>query len=168
MSNTFIKNLKAMNKAKIYLLILLSVPAFLFSQNITNKEGVFVNNTGEKYSGNLVSYFENGNKEYVYEIKNGIQNGTAEFYYFSGKIMEKGMFKNGLKHGNWQKWSEQGHKLAEANYVSGEKDGLWIIWDDKGIKRYEMFYDKGKRTGSWKSWDENGLETETKSYNSSD
>lgn len=152
------KNLKytTMSKARVYLLILFSLPIVLFSQEVKNREGVFVGNDGEKYTGNLVSYFENGNKAYVYEIKNGIQHGAAEFYYSSGTIMEKGVFKNGLKHGNWIKWSAQGQKLAEANYANGEKDGLWVIWDEKGTKRYEMYYEKGKRTGIWKSWDENG------------
>jgi antitoxin component YwqK of YwqJK toxin-antitoxin module len=153
-------------KKLCFILALLASPAIFFAQEVTNKEGVFVGNNGEKYSGNLVSYFENGNKEYVYEIKNGIQHGKAEFFYSSGKLMESGMFANGLKAGKWTKWSEKGLKLAEANYTNGEKDGTWVIWDENGVKRYEMLYNKGQRAGAWKSWDETGKEGETKVYTS--
>ena len=153
---------------KLIIVLGFIISTHLFAQEITNKEGVFVNNTGEKYSGNLVAYFENGNKQYSYEIKEGKENGKAEFFYVNGKLMEQGEFTNGKKTGNWIKWSEKGSqiKLAEANYNNGEKHGKWIIWDENGIKRYEMHYENGKRIGIWKSWKKKGNETETKDYSS--
>jgi antitoxin component YwqK of YwqJK toxin-antitoxin module len=153
---------------KLIIVLGFIIPTLVFSQDVMNKEGVFVSTTGEKYSGNLVAYFENGNKQYSYEIKEGKENGKAEFFYVSGKLMEQGEFDNGKKTGNWMKWSEKGTqvKLAEANYKNGEKHGDWMIWDEKGTKRYEMHYDNGLRVGIWKSWDENGAEIETKDYTS--
>lgn len=138
--------------------------ATVFSQQITKKEGFYVNDKGEKYSGVYVSYYQNEVKEAVYSIKNGVEDGSVEFYYATTEIMEQGNFKEGLKHGKWVRWSVTGNKLAEANYKKGKKDGQWTIWDERGIKRYEMYYHDGAKTGSWTMWDEKGQIANQKEY----
>ena len=128
----------------------------LFAQKISKKEGVYVDEDGKKYSGIYVAYYQNDVKEVVYTIKNGVENGSVEFYYPTSEIMEQGNFKAGLKHGKWVRWSEKGDKLAEAYYVKGKKDGEWLIWDERGVKRYEMNYKNGVKVGTWTMWDEKG------------
>ncbi len=128
------------------------------------KDGVYLNENGEKYSGVYLSYFENGNKKAVYTIKRGKEDGSVEFYYPTSEIMEQGFFNDGNKDGKWVRWSNNGNKLAEANYKNGKKDGKWIIWDERGIKRYEMYYKNGKKTGVWLIWDEKGQISNKKEY----
>ncbi|MCB0408807.1 MAG: hypothetical protein KDD29_01220 [Flavobacteriales bacterium] len=137
-----------------------------YSQNISKEGGFFVDENGKKHNGELVSYYEDGTKEAIYEVKNGKENGKVEFFYpATNKLMEQGFYKNGEKDATWIKWSENGKKLAEANYKDGEKDGKWIIWDENGIVRYEMEYTGGQRTGSWINRDEGGTVIKTKNYN---
>ena len=136
----------------------------IFGQQITKKKGVYVNENGDKYSGVYISYYQDNVKEAVYTIKNGVENGSVEFYYSTTEIMEQGNFKDGLKHGKWVRWSVKGNKLAEANYVKGKKDGKWIIWDGRGIKRYEMYYAKGTKVGVWIMWDEKGQISNKKEF----
>lgn len=136
----------------------------LSAQKISNKEGVYVDEKGHKYSGLYISYYEDDVKKAIYTIKNGVENGSVEFYYPTTEIMEQGNFKDGLKHGKWVRWSEKGNKLAEANYNKGKKDGAWLIWDERGIKRYEMYYTNGLKTGTWMMWDEKGQISNQKKY----
>lgn len=136
-----------------------------FGQNISKEDGFFINEQGKKHNGELVSYYEDGTKEAIYEVKNGKENGKVEFFYpTTNKLMEQGFYKNGEKDATWIKWSENGNKLAEANYKNGQKDGKWIIWDDNSIVRYEMEYTGGQRTGVWISRDEEGTIINTKDY----
>jgi len=136
----------------------------LSAQKISKKEGVYVDKKGNKYSGIYISYYQENIKEAVYSIKNGIENGSVEFYYPSTEIMEQGSFKDGLKHGKWVRWSVNGNKLAEASYNKGTKEGQWLIWDELGTKRYEMYYTKGIKTGTWIMWDEKGQISNKKEY----
>jgi len=136
----------------------------LFSQQITKKEGVYVDENGKNYSGVYISYFKDDIKQAVYTIKNGVENGSVEFYYPSTEIMEQGNFREGNKHGKWVRWSVKGNKLAEANYNKGKKDGKWLIWDERGVKRYEMHYTSGSKTGTWIMWDEKGQISNKKGY----
>ncbi len=136
----------------------------LFSQQITKKNGFYVNEKGEKYSGIYISYFPDNSKEAVFTIKNGVENGSVEFYHSTNEIMEQGNFRDGVKHGKWVRWSIGGNKLAEANYNKGKKQGKWLIWDERGTKRYEMFYANGAKTGTWMIWDEQGQISNKKQY----
>jgi antitoxin component YwqK of YwqJK toxin-antitoxin module len=136
----------------------------LFAQKITKQNGVYVDEEGQKYSGVYISYYQDGVKEVAYSIKNGVEDGSVEFYYPTTEIMEQGNFKGSLKHGKWVRWSVKGDKLAEASYHKGKKDGQWLIWDDRGIKRYEMYYTNGVKTGTWMMWDEKGQISNKKEY----
>jgi antitoxin component YwqK of YwqJK toxin-antitoxin module len=144
---------------------LLFVSVLGFGQKIIKQEGVYVNaETLKEYTGVYISYFDNGEKEAVYSVKKGVEDGKVEFYYFSGEIMEQGAFENGEKSGKWVRWSQAGIKLAEAFYSKGEKDGEWQIWDERGVKRYLMNYVQGKKTGTWIMWDEKGQISNKKDY----
>ncbi len=100
-------------KAVLFAVVFLTT-TLLFGQKITKKEGIYVNENGKKYSGIYVSYYQDDVKEVVYTIKNGVEDGSVEFYYPTTEIMEQGNFKGGMKHGKWVRWSEKGDKLAEA------------------------------------------------------
>lgn len=151
---------------KLFLLLIVSLlfNALMLAQQITKKDGYYLTEKGDKYTGVYISYYTDGAKETVYSIKNGEENGTVEFYYATREIMEQGVFKNGKKNGKWVRWSEKGNKLAEANYVNGKKDGNWLIWDERGVKRYEMYYAGGNKTGTWIMWDEKGQISNKKEY----
>ena len=150
---------------KLFLAVLfVSLSSTIFSQTIKKVDGLYVSENGKPYSGLYVTYHPNKQKEAVYSLKNGLEDGSVEFYYSSSEIMEQGGFKKGKKDGKWVRWSVDGSKLAEAQYLSGVKEGKWTIWDERGVKRYEMFYSNGEKTGTWKMWDEKGQISNIKDY----
>ena len=148
----------------VFILVALLTTTTLLAQKITKKNGSYVDDKGNNYSGVYISYYQDDTKEAVYTIKNGVENGSVEFYYPTTEIMEQGNFKDGLKHGKWVRWSVKGNKLAEAIYKKGKKDGTWVIWDERGIKRYEMHYANGTKIGIWIMWDEKGQISNQKEY----
>ena len=153
-----------MSKKAFLGISMILIVTIMFGQQITKKNGVYVNEKGEKYTGTYISYYQGEVKEAVYIIKDGLENGSVEFFYPSAEIMEQGNFKNGEKNGKWVRWSVNGNKLAEANYKKGKKDGKWIIWDERGVKRYEMYYAEGAKTGTWLMWDEKAQISNKKEY----
>ena len=153
-----------MNLKTLLIVVAFFLANTLFGQLITKKDGIYINENGEKYAGLYISYYPNKAKKAVYAIKDGVEDGSVEFYYSTTEIMEQGNFKDGVKHGKWVRWSIEGDKLAEANYKKGGKEGKWIIWDERGIKRYEMYYTNGIKAGIWLMWDEKGQISNKKEY----
>ena len=96
-----------MNLRIVVLGMIMLSSLFSYGQKVIKKDGVYVNaETLKTYSGVYVSYYENGEKESVYLIKNGFEDGKVEFYYNTGEIMEQGTFKSGEKSGKWIRWSK--------------------------------------------------------------
>lgn len=144
--------------------ILLGLSDVTSAQMVTRVNDVYVDESGNKYTGIYISYYKGNLKEAVYSVKEGKEEGTVEFFYPGGEIMEQGNFRAGKKDGKWTRWSEQGDKLAEAYYKDGIKDGKWIIWDENGTMRYEMHYFNGAKSGTWVMWDQDGNESGRKTY----
>lgn len=129
-----------------------------------NADGLYVNANGSVFSGTLENK-DNGNKTSDIEIKNGLANGEATYFYASGNIMEKGSFENGQKEGKWERFNENGLTIGLAAYSAGKKNGTWVVWDDNGKKRFEMHYTMGEKTGTWMNWNENGELISSKAFN---
>ncbi|MGZ3863151.1 MAG: toxin-antitoxin system YwqK family antitoxin [Bacteroidia bacterium] len=132
-----------------------------------NAEGLYITSNGATFTG-ILENKEKGIKTYEIEIKNGLANGEATYFYSTGKIMEKGTFENGNKEGKWIRYNENGLTIGIAAYVAGKKDGTWIVWDDNGKKRFEMHYRSGEKTGTWITWNENGEQVSSKDFSRAD
>jgi len=120
-----------------------------------NEKGFYTDADGSLFTGTFENK-ENGIKQSEIEIKNGLFNGEAKYYYASGKLMETGIFENGQKDGKWLRYNESGLTVGLAIYNLGKKNGTWIVWDDAGKKRFEMHYYMGEKTGTWSNWNESG------------
>jgi antitoxin component YwqK of YwqJK toxin-antitoxin module len=143
--------------------LVLSVLGFSFLNAQTqNDKGLYIDSDGELFNG-TVSQNHNSIKS-DFEVKDGVVNGAANYYYASGKLMESGMFTNGQKDQKWVRYNENGTVSAVAFYSLGKKTGTWLVYDDGGKKRFEMNYTDGEKTGIWTSWDETGSVTTTKDY----
>ena len=120
-----------------------------------NSNGLYTDADGSLFTG-IFENKENGVKQSEIEIKNGLFNGEAKYYYASGKLMETGVYENGQKDGKWLRYNETGLTVGLAIYNLGKKNGTWMVWDDTGKKRFEMHYHMGEKTGTWHNWNENG------------
>jgi antitoxin component YwqK of YwqJK toxin-antitoxin module len=137
------------------LLGFLLLTALVNAQVKQNENGLYTAADGSIFSGTFVNT-ENGAKKSEIEIKNGLFNGEATYFYASGKVMETGMFAEGQKDGKWLRYNETGITVGLAIYNSGKKNGTWMVWDDAGKKRFEMHYHMGEKTGVWSNWNESG------------
>lgn len=128
-----------------------------------NENGLYIDADGSKFTGTIENK-DKGSIQSTIEVKQGLPDGEATYYYASGKLMEKGIFENGQKSGKWLRYNEAGINVGLASYNMGKKNGTWIVWDDSGKKRFEMHYQMNEKTGTWYNWDENGEVVSTKDY----
>jgi antitoxin component YwqK of YwqJK toxin-antitoxin module len=77
-------------------------------------------------------------------------------YYQNGEKQYEGEYKNGEKHGLWVSWFENGEKWSEANFADGISEGRETVWYKSGVKNYEGHYGDGKLDGKWTFWDGDG------------
>jgi len=122
-------------------LLLLLVPFLSGAQNnVTEKNGLYLDSNGKPFTGTYQEYFENGQVKSQMEIVQGLLNGQVKVYFPSGELNEIRSYIKGEKSGRWETWNAQGVKVAEANFLNGKKNGKWYVWDEKGTLRYDMTY----------------------------
>lgn len=127
-----------------------------------NEKGLYIDSEGNLFSGVITAV--NNDLKSEMEVKDGVINGKANYFFASGKLMESGLMVNGLKDGQWTRYNELGITSAIGFYAAGKKTGTWLVFDEKGTKRMEMNYSNGEKSGTWTSWDENGTLASTKVY----
>ncbi len=81
---------------------------------------VYQDNSTDPYTGEVNSYFTNG------------QKASEEFYV------------NGKKEGKSRGWYENGQLKLEVHYVDGKEQGRAITWDENGQATLEINYVDGK------------------------
>lgn len=144
--------------------VLMLIAFFSQAQNLSQVNGLYVDASGNAFTGIHKTHFENGTVKATYTIENGLMNGLAVLFYMNGQKMEAGNYVAGERDGLWENWNESGLKTSEANFTRGIKNGRWLVWDSKGTKRSEMFYCSGKKCNTWSMWDESGSLLNQKAY----
>ena len=69
---------------------------------------------------------------------------TRVYYYDNGQKHWEGEFKDGVKSGLWVGWHRNGKKWQEGIYLNGKQHGRWTWWDVNGKKWMDRTYEKGK------------------------
>ncbi len=147
---------------KILLLVFSLLGLGVINAQSLNEKGLYIDSDGELFNGTITQTQNNTKSEFI--VKDGQIDGTANYYYASGKLMESGTFTKGLKDQRWIRYNENGSTSALAFYNMGKKTGTWLVYDDNGHKRFEMNYKDGEKTGLWTNWDESGAVASTKDY----
>ena len=115
-------------------------------------------NSDKPYSGEVVWYYENGQKEGEGTFKDGKLDGLWTYWYEDGQKRGEGTFKNGKWDGKWTRWSSDGEESSELFWKDGKEwDGKWTFLHEDGQKRLEGTYKDGERISA-KCWDEDGNE----------
>ena len=100
-------------------------------------------------------YYENGQKEYVWNYKDGKEDGLHTYWYENGKKKEEGTFKDGERDGLFTRWYENGKKSEVLTFKNGLPDGKYNEWHEDGQKYREQTFKDGKLI-SKKEWNEDG------------
>ncbi len=152
-----------MKKLGFILGFLLLTTLVINAQVKQNENGLYVDADGSLFTGTVINK-ENGVKQSELEVKDGLTNGEAKYYYASGKLMETGMFEKGQKDCKWLRYNESGVNVGLALFHLGKKNGTWLVWNDAGKKLFEMHYTMGEKTEIWYNWNEKGELVSSKDF----
>mgnify|MGYP001299537663 CR=1 FL=1 len=86
-------------------------------------------------------------------------SGEVVLYHANGQKETEGTLKDGELDGLWTGWYENGQKGLEGTHKNGERDGLWTGWYENGQKSGEATFKDGELI-SEKCWDQDGDECE--------
>ena len=109
------------------------------------------------FSGEVVRYYGNGQKELEGSYKNGKPIGKWIRWHDNGQKEEERTYKDGKQDGLHTYWHENGQKKLKGTYKDGKQDGLQTWWYENGQKESEITYKDGEVI-SGKCWDEVGNE----------
>lgn len=147
----------------LILLAGLFLTSIVFAQDISFDNGTYTKNQ-VAYSGKHTLYYASGAIKEELTIKDGKLDGEVVKYFENGQKMEVGQYENNLKFGLWTRYNMTGTTIAEARYKNDKKDGTWMVYDDKGSKLFQMEYKDGEKVGTWTQWDETGAVIKTTDY----
>ena len=117
---------------------------------------LYLINSETPFTGIVVGKYQNGQKEWESNYKNGKEDGKATNWYESGQKEIEGAHKNGKAEGPHTQWHDNGQKEAEGAYKDGKLEGKWTLWYPNGKKEAEETYKNGKPDGPYIDWYDNG------------
>ena len=126
------------------------------ADNVIEREGIYyVEGESDPFSGEAVTYYDNGQLKSRVGFLNGKEHGKAILWYKNGQKESEMAFHNGKPHGKIVSWYGTGQKHTEGEYKYGEPIGINTYWYENGQKMQEI---PSQSSGSYKikRWDENG------------
>jgi len=100
--------------------------------------------TNEPINGELVEYYENGQKLSVNEYKKGIATGSYKEYYETGELKGNVTFTEGTEPtGRGIEYRKDGKKLHEVYYKNGKVTKMVEHYDSGERKQLIKYNDKG-------------------------
>ena len=90
------------------------------------------------YTGKVFDFYENGQKRFESNWKNGEMNGLSMIWYENGQMKNESNWKDGKADGVYVDWHENGQKMYEGTNKNGEKVSA-KYWNNKGelVDSYE-------------------------------
>jgi len=83
--------------------------------------------------GEVVKYYETGEKWKQYTLIDGKKNGASTIWHKNGNIEIVSNYINDTLNGSFNSWDENGQMIAEMNYTNGKRDGLQKFWHEGGV-----------------------------------
>lgn len=99
---------------------------------------------------------EKGGVNYVFEMKNGVLNGSYIHYGENKKVLTKGSYLNGSKHGKWEWYYSNGQLEMVETYKLNRNHGAVIGYYEDGVVEFEYEYFNDQFQGTYLSYYENG------------
>ena len=129
----------------------------IYERRYENEQKMFETNyKNGKRDGLDIGWYESGQKSHVNNFKDGKANGLFASWYESGKKQAEVNYTDGNKNGLSTDWYENGNKRLEVNYKDGKENGLWVNWNEGGQKKDEIHFIDGEMNGSATSWSDVG------------
>lgn len=109
------------------LFLLIPIITFIFAckqspetlANLENIDGkTVIKGDDDAYSGEVVTYYNDGQAQLVEVVKEGRKHGKHINYYKTGIKKVEGEYENGKRKGVWKWWNEKGEVNYKIDYSS--------------------------------------------------
>ena len=94
-------------------------------------------NEEKPYSGNVTSFYPNGQLDSEMTVVNGQPDGLVQKWYESGQLEGALTFVDGKPEGLNRWWYENGQLRLESTFVNGEGNGVSRQWHEDGSVKSE-------------------------------
>lgn len=112
----------------------------------------------EPFTGLLVRYHDNGNKQFEVSYIDGQPEGRYLEWFDNGQLKAELYFqRNGVENGSVREWYHDGTLKIEGFYSKGCQDSIWIYYRSTGLTKSMGSYDNCFKNGEWVYWDDDGL-----------
>jgi antitoxin component YwqK of YwqJK toxin-antitoxin module len=101
-------------------------------------------------------WFANGRLELTHSFVDGLEDGLATYFFFTGAHKQTGAFVRGKRDGSWESHHRNGVLAEHARYEAGVLQGRRRRWFDSGAIALESTYRDGVPDGPWTSFYDNG------------
>ena len=99
--------------------------------------------------GPVETYYDNGQLEETWTLKDGCWDGPYEWYYENGQLRGRQTWKDGKLDGPYETYHPNGQLESKRTYRDGDRDGLWETYYENGQLRNEGTYKDGEKCGEW-------------------
>jgi len=94
-----------MKKIILYTILFFGLIANVYSQNIVKKDGKYVDEKNEPFTGVYKEYYDNGQLKSEISLSNGLLDDKSYFYHKDGSKKEIRAYRDGKMHDKWISWS---------------------------------------------------------------
>jgi hypothetical protein len=101
-------------------------------------------NSETPFTGRKVIYFENGQKRFEGNYKDGKEDGPHNAWHKNGQKSSEGNWKNGWGVGTHTRWFDNGQKDTEGKYKNGLYEGIHTRWNRNGEVFWKLLYKRGR------------------------
>lgn len=115
-------------------------------------------------TGEIKTYYANGNKGLSYTIDKGLIQGKFLVYYPDGKLYSETDFVDGDYHGDDKTWYPNGTLKAHDVYFYDDLNGMSTSYYENGKVSQQIPYMLDQRHGVAKFYDNTGKLTKTTTY----
>ncbi|MEY4603816.1 MAG: hypothetical protein RIT43_1108 [Bacteroidota bacterium] len=118
-----------------------------------------------------------GNRECLFEYKNGLRNGNFKKFSSKGVIIEEGIYSDDLQNGEWKYYHPNGTLKAVGSFKSGNggdpsridvprngREGKWMTYKENGKQDQESNWMNGLQNGTQSVYFENGKLSEISNW----
>ena len=93
--------------------------------------------------GSYQTFYENGNKHMVGQIKDIQEEGTWECYYSDGSLRFRGEYKNGVGEGPWEFYFSNGQLSHKGTLKDDKWHGDFVYFDENGKVQGKTRFEAG-------------------------
>ena len=108
------------------------------------------------YTGKVVGFFENKQRRFEANYKDGKSEGIETHWFDNGQKAREAGYKLGLADGVTATWFRNGQKSEEIAFAAGKRHGASRAWHASGKPEREMTYLTGEPHGLARFWHVNG------------